>query len=425
MINFILKGLFRDKNRSFLPFLVVAIGVMLTVFFHAYITGVIGESIDFNAKFATGHVKIMTRAYTENESQLPIDLALTGIEDLEADLHNHYPNITWVPRIRFGGLIDVPDTNGETKTQGPAMGMGIDMLSDSTSEPGRLNLLQSLIRGALPSRPGEVLLSEEFSHKLDVNPGDQITLISSTMYGSMSIYNFTVAGTVNFGTSYLDRGAVIADLADVQEALNMKDAAGEILGFFPGGHYDDEKARALKSAFNARFSDPDDAFSPEMVTLRDQDSMDVLINYTDQFSFYIVFLFILAMSIVLWNAGLLGGIRRYGEVGLRLAMGEEKGHIYRSLILESVFVGIAGTLAGTLAGLAFAWYLQTYGINVGSMMQNAGMMLPSTFHARITPVDWYLGFIPGLFSTVLGTMLSGIGIYRRKTARLFRELELG
>ena len=124
--------------------------------------------------------------------------------------------------------------------------------------------------------------------------------------------------------------------------------------------------------------------------------MDVLLNYMEQFTFLIVFIFVMVMSIVLWNAGLLAGIRRYGEVGLRLAMGEEKGHIYRSLIMESVFVGLAGSVAGTLAGLGFAWYLQTYGINVGSMMQNAGMMLPTTFHARITPVDWYLGFLPGL-----------------------------
>ena len=371
MINFIIKGLLRDKNRSLLPLLVVAIGVMLTVFFHAYVTGVIGESIDFNAKFSTGHVKIMSRAYAENQSQLPNDLALTGTKELVNELHQLYPGMKWASRIRFGGLIDVPDTSGNTREQGPAIGLGIDLLSDSTFEPERLKLKSSLIRGKLPSKHGEVLLSEEFSQKLKVNPGDQITLISSTMYGSMSIYNLTVSGTINFGTGYLDRGAVIADLSDVREALNMGDAAGEILGFFPSGHYDDEKAKYLKASFNKRFLNPDDVFSPDMETLRDQDSMDLLISYTDNFTFIIVFVFILAMSIVLWNAGLLAGIRRYGEVGLRLAMGEEKGHIYRSLIMESVFIGIAGTVVGTLVGLGFAWYLQTYGLNLGNIMQNA------------------------------------------------------
>ncbi len=424
MIRFIIKGLFRDRNRSFLPFLVVALGVMLTILFHAWLTGVVSESLDFNARFSTGHVKIMSRSYAENESQLPNDLALTGTKELLTRLHQEYPDMSWAPRIRFGGLIDVPDSAGVTRTQGPAMGLGIDLLSDSTREITRMKLNSSLVRGKLPSKHGEVLLSEQFSRNLDVNPGDEITLISSTMYGSLAIYNFRVSGTINFGTSALDRGTVIADISDVRNALNMQDATGELLGFFKSGYYNDEQAKALKISFNKEFSDPEDAFSPVMETLRDQDNMDMLLNYMGKISFIIVFIFVLAMSIVLWNAGLLSGIRRYGEVGLRLAMGEDKGHIYRSLILESVFIGIAGTVVGTLAGLALAWLLQTHGINLGSAMQNAAMMLPSTFRARITPTDWYLGFIPGLFSTVLGTMLSGIGIYKRQTATLFRELDL-
>ena len=158
-------------------------------------------------------------------------------------------------------------------------------------------------------------------------------------------------------------------------------------------------------------------FSPVMVTLRDQGNMDMLMNYMDKVTFIIVSIFLLAMSIVLWNAGLLSGISRYGEVGLRLAMGEEKGHIYRSLSWNPFLSALPEPLPEPSLGLGFAWLLQTYGINIGSAMQNAAMMLPTTFHARITPADWYLGFIPGLFSTVLGTMLSGIGIYKRKTAR--------
>ncbi len=424
MINFILKGLFRDKNRSFLPFLVVALGVMLTIFFHSWFKGVIGESIDLSAMFSTGHVKVMSKAYKDNESQIPNDLALTGTRELLTELQQIYPDIYWAPRIKFGGLADVPDSTGETRKQGPVMGMGIDLLSESTREIKRMKLNTSLVRGKLPSKRGDILLSEQFSQNLEVNPGDEITLLSSTMYGGMAIYNFTVSGTVKFGTSALDRGTIIADIEDVRDALNMQDATGELLGFFKSGYYDDEKAEELTQSFNARFTDPAEIFSPEMVTLRSQGNMEMLLNYMEKVTLILISVFVLAMSIVLWNAGLLSGIRRYGEVGLRLAMGEEKGHIYRSLILESVFIGLAGTIVGTLVGLGFAWLLQTHGINFGSAMQNTAMMFPSTFHARISSVDWYLGFVPGLFSTVLGTMLSGIGIYKRKTASLFRELDL-
>jgi putative ABC transport system permease protein len=50
-------------------------------------------------------------------------------------------------------------------------------------------------------------------------------------------------------------------------------------------------------------------------------------------------------------------------------------------------------------------------------------MYPAVIRAEITGETYYIGFFPGLFSTVLGTALSGIGIYRRQTAQLFKELE--
>ena len=50
-------------------------------------------------------------------------------------------------------------------------------------------------------------------------------------------------------------------------------------------------------------------------------------------------------------------------------------------------------------------------------------MMPGVFRAQITNATWYIGFIPGLVSTQLGTMLAGIGIYKRQTAQLFKELE--
>lgn len=129
------------------------------------------------------------------------------------------------------------------------------------------------------------------------------------------------------------------------------------------------------------------------------------------------------MALVLWNAGLLGGLRRYGEFGVRLAMGEEKSHVYRTLIYESVFIGIAGTVIGTTVGLVLAGLVQKHGIDISGMMEGASMMFPTSIRTRITPVDYYIGFLPGLVSTVIGTMLAGVGIYKRKTSQLFKELE--
>jgi putative ABC transport system permease protein len=160
-----------------------------------------------------------------------------------------------------------------------------------------------------------------------------------------------------------------------------------------------------------------------MRTLADQNNLADMLSTVNQTSAIIVAIFVFAMSIVLWNAGLMAGLRRYGEIGVRLAMGEEKGHIYRTMIFESAIIGTAGSLVGTALGLAFAFYSQSHGFDVSSMLKNSSVLMSNVMRAQVTSTSYYIGFIPGVFASILGTMIAGIGIYRRQTAQLFKELE--
>jgi putative ABC transport system permease protein len=424
MIKFILKGIIRDKSRSLLPVIVVAAGVFLTVFLSGYLSGVFGDMIDLNARFTTGHVKIMTRAYAENQDQQPNDLALINVGTLLNELNTSFPEMEWVERIHFGGLLDVPDENGETRGQGPAAGTAVDLLSAGSGEAERMNISKSVVKGTMPAKKGEALISDDFAEKFEVSVGNEITLFGSTMNGSMMFKTFVVSGTLRFGNASLDRGAVFLDILDAQEALDMNDASGEILGYFKDGEYNDQKALYVKDRFNAKFSSGEDEFSPLMFRLVDQNDMGQYLMMAESVGSIMIIIFVLAMSVVLWNTGLLGGLRRYSEYGIRLALGEEKKHIYLTTILEAVLIGLIGSFFGTALGLGGAWYLETYGLNLGSVTQNMGMMIPTVLRARITPELFFIGFIPGVIATVLGNALAGLAIYKRKTSRLFKELEV-
>jgi putative ABC transport system permease protein len=424
MIKFLIKGLLRDSHRSRLPLIVVALGVMLTVLLTTWINGVLGDSINMNAKIATGHIKVITKAYRESMDQIPVDLSLTGTQELLAELRRDYPSVSWVERIQFGGLLDLPDTSGETKSQGPFAGLAVNFFDTKSGEAERLNLNQILVEGKLPERPGEILVSHTFAKKLGITLNDKVTFIGTTMFGGMTISNYTVSGTISYGIAALDRGSLIMDIADARNALDMEDACNEILGFIDVDYYDDAKATELMTLFNDSHQSGSNEFAPVMIRLRDQNDLGGMIDLMAGVVGIISFVFILVLSVVLWNAGLVGGLRRYGEVGLRLAIGEGKGHIYRSMIAESLVIGIAGSVIGVAAGLALSYLLQQKGLDLSGAMQNATMLMPGVFRTRITTEAYYIGFIPGIFATLIGTVLSGVGIYRRQTARLFKELQL-
>lgn len=422
MIRFLFKGIINDRSRSLLPIIVVSIGVMLSVVMYCWIRGIIGESLRLNASFTTGHLKVMTRAYFKDVDQMPNDLAIMGVDNQLRVLKAAYPDLDWVRRIRFGGIIDFPDSNGETRAQGPVVGWALDLFSPQSKELARFNLEKSLVSGKLPAKPGQALISDLFAAKFHIKPGETFTLFGTTMEGGMAFKNLIVSGTVSFGSAPLDRGAIIADISDVQLALGMNDAAGEILAFFNSDRYDNEQAFRISSAFNQKYKSSKDEYAPVMISLREQSGMAEFIDYVDSIGSAMIIVFMIAMSIVLWNAGLLGGLRRYNEFGIRLAMGEDKDHIYKTLIYEAVFIGTIGSVLGTTFGLGIAWYLQTFGINISGIMKNSSLLMPSIARAEITSAAWYIGFIPGLISVVLGNALSGIGIYKRETAQLFKEL---
>lgn len=423
MIKFLFKGIIRDRARSLLPVIVVTIGVLVVVILDGIMGGMMNNMVNMTAGFQTGHLKVMTRAYADDEEQKPNDLALLDVGELLAQLRHDFPEVDWNPRIMFGGLLDIPDENGETKAQGPVMGQAFDLLSPGNREAGRIDLQKAITQGSVIKQPGEVLVSIDFAEKFDVEPGDTVTFFGSTMYGSMSFSNYKVAGVVRFGTSMLDRGAIILDLADARMLLDMEDAASEIFGFLPDDHYDREKAEALKNSFNAQYAGSSDEYSPVMLQLADQQMMAQTLGYMQSVSFIMVVLLIFALSIVLWNTGILGGIRRYNEFGVRLALGEEKGHIYRTLLTESLFIGMIGSVAGTVLGLVICYILSVHGMDYSKMMENISMMLDPVIRASISPRMYYIGFIPGIASMLIGTALAGRAVYKRKTAMLFKELD--
>ncbi len=422
MLKFLIKGVFRDRHRYFFPLLIVSSGVLIMVFMLALINGYMDSFIRQNSGFETGHLKVVTRAYSELISQKPYDL---GLLDIQSDLQRWkqaYPQLDWVERIHFGALLDVPDSQGQTREQGDVIGYGVDLLS-SAKERQLMGLDKALAVGKFPAQASEILLSDKAFRRLRLNLGDPVTLIGSDVYGSLAFMRFTVVGTIKFGVEALDRGAVIADLADIRSMLDMEGGAGEILAFFKTGKYDPTAVKRVRDGFNRQFSDPEEEFSPLMLAMSDQNNMGYLMGMMRYLLGIFSLVFICIMGIVLWNSGLMNGIRRYGEFGVRLAVGESKRHIFWTLVLEAMVVGVAGSCIGIILGVLISWYFNIKGLDVSVFNRNSTLMTEDVVYTYVSLRTTLAGFIPGVLSTVLGAMLSGIAVFKRQTSQLFKELE--
>ena len=427
MMYFLTKGLLRDRSRSLFPVIIITITVAIVIFAIGFMKGSMNSVFQSTAVIISGHEKVVTRAYKEESQMLPNDLALLNVDQIIRNLDKEYPDHFWSPRITFGGLLDMPDKNGETRDQGPVYVLGIDLLKTGSRIIEIWELDKNLVNGRLPKTFNEALIGQKLADKLNITVGDTATYIGTTMHNAFTTYNFTIVGTFDLQKGQADSQMMLVDISGARKALDMENAASEILGFTHSLFYDDDKAVSLRSNYNENYSDSSDIFSPVMMALRDSSQqMGDMVEFVDAFLIIIGTIFLIIVMVVLWNMGLMNGLRRYGEIGLRLAMGESKGAVYRSMIVEAIIIGLTGTMIGTGLGLSIVYYVQQNGIDyseVVATMSTASMVMPNVFYAKITPDLYYIGFIPGLIATVLGTMLAGIAIYKREMAQLFKELE--
>jgi len=423
MLKFLLKGVLRDKHRSLFPIIIVSTGVAISVIMYTYILGFIDDMTRTNAIYDTGHLKVMTRAYQELSDQIPNDLALTNTDSLLKTLENMHPEIDWTPRTKFAGLLDIPDKEGETKAQTTVNGIALDLLGKQSKENKRFNLDKALRKGHIPRERDEILIPNSIATNLDTKIGHVATLISSSAQGGMTIYNFRIAGTVKFGVPFLDRNTIIVDIRDIRDALNMENATGEIVGYFESGLYRSQKAQQLKTSFNQKYSKPENKYSPLMLTLEDQNNLGELLRISKMELYIIIGIFLFVISLVLWNSGLISGIRRYGEIGVRIAIGESKARVYKEMLVESLAIGLIGSIIGIIIGLGGSYYMQETGIDISGMTRESTILMSPVLRAKVTKGAYFIGFVPGLLATFLGKAIAGIGIMKRETSQLFRELE--
>jgi putative ABC transport system permease protein len=424
MNYFIIKGLLRDRSRSVFPVLVTAAGVFIAFLGLCFLRGMLEDLIQCNAWFDTGHVKIVSKAYSEDIQIRPLELYMDhSARDLSNRLSDHFPGFTWTKRLHFGGIIDIPDDQGHTFSQALTGAMAIDFLSTKSPWAKRLNIQKSLKKGACITEKNHILISKRLAQELKVKPESRATLICNTSQGASCSANFIISGIIEFGISSLDRGMILMDIDSAESFLDMKEnRTAELLGFRQQG-YDNKLIDSMVKKFNSGTDYTQNKFAPYALGLEDQNNLKEILSITRKMNFIAVGVFVFLMTLVLWNAGLISGLRRYSEIGVRLAIGEKRRHIILSMLAESLFTGLAGTLIGIAAAFPLVYYLEKHGIDYTEQMKNISIMVNSVVRAKITLKSAFLAMVPGLFSSFLGMMIASLGILKRQTASLFKELE--
>jgi putative ABC transport system permease protein len=358
MFKIALRNIFRNRRRTFLTGLSIAVAVMIVIYLWSLIMGVIEDMTDNFIKSSTGHVRILNREYLRREAMLPLEANVADYQALEQIIKADKDVTVQTGRIKFGVLLNYQGGNK------PIMGIGID----PSKEEKVFGLSQKIVSG----RPivwgaEEMNIGDKLARELNVNVGDTLTILTQTAYGSIAAMNLKIVGVFRYGAASIDNRTFYMPLDKAQRLLDLEGRVTEIFILVKNMDKAPEVAARLKAKINQKFPG-------KYVAKPWQDNgllyyISMLVKYIYGFIYAVI---LILASFTILNTMFMSVLERTREIGMMKALGMKNGQIVRMILLEAMLVGILAAGVGAVLGAGMAYYLSTVGLDFTPVFEKMG-----------------------------------------------------
>lgn len=400
LINVAIRNLLRNVRRSLTVGITVALGTSSLFIFHGFNAGIMNQYRENTIHSRFGHGQINRKGYREKVFEKPWDHWLDHWEDLREKLLK-VPGVTQLfPRIEFFSLL----TNGRITISGKGQGI------DGVEEAKFFYTLNIESGETLSSQEDGILLGRGLARSLDVKPGDRVTALANTVYGSMNAIDLTVTGVFHTGAKEFDDKVFRIPIKQAQIMLDTPKIESVALGLRSV-----EDWKNIERAVTDHF--PDLEATPFAVL--DRVYYQHAIDWLDS-QFGVIEGIILAIVILgIFNTVATGILERKQEIGNLRANGESVLDIMRLLAWEGIALGVLGAFAGILLAILLNHTILREGI----------LMPPAPGLTRVFPVKIELQtmmalktFLMGLACALVGTVAAGIRVARMPIGEALRSV---
>ena len=383
MLRVALRGLLARKLRSALTAVAVVVGV-------AFVSGTFVFTDTIDAAF--------TDLFERTEKGVDVSVRPPRIVDTELQ---EPPTMPASVLARVRGVPGVEAAEGIVQGQGlvldrrgrPLTSAGPPTLLLST-RPERFQPLD-YVAGRAPAAPGEAALDRSTARKLGHEVGSRVTVA-----GRAPARAYTVSGIVTLGEANNLGGARVVVLT-VPEAQRITGHRGydEVVVAAAGGTSPEALKARLQRALGDGFAVRTGKEEADRQAKELRDDLGFLRTALLVFAGVAL----LVGAFLIFNTFAVTVAQRAREFALLRTLGASRGQLLRSVLVETVVIGLLASALGVLGGLALAPGLR-------GLLGAFGVELPGT-GTVVAPRTIVAGFAVGLLATVL----SGVVPARRAT----------
>jgi len=404
------RNLLRYKRRTLLTASLVTIGVVFVLLFIS-ISGsfknmMVGQMTDS----MLGHLEVHRKGYLASIDNLPLNLnlKLQAYQKLEGILKQQPEVEAFSPRIKFGGMFStfVETTNIRLNGVYPDPELKTVPLLPSRLTDGTKKTLEK----------GEIWIPELMSKSMKVNLGDTVVVIATNKDGSVNGKQFKVSGVLESVTGPGGRDGYI-HIEDAMEVLRMEEMeVSEVairLKDFGRLHAFSSKLEGLLSGEVNKQGKP----IYEVHTWEKLSPFYNIARMIDLMAFFIKLMLIAVVLVSIMNVMIMAVYERIREIGTIAAIGTLPGKILSMFVLEGLFLGTMGALAGDLIGLVIILILNRVGITF-DFGRETGLVLSAT----IAPSDVLMISAIVIFISVVASLQPAYKASRMEPIKALRHV---
>ncbi|RPI22364.1 MAG: ABC transporter permease [Acidobacteria bacterium] len=343
------RNIFRNRRRSLITLLVLVMGATGMILFGGYKEMNFWGLRETTIRNRLGHLQIYRQGYLTADSQKPLEYGLDDIGQIRTEVEKDPRVAMTAAQITFMGLI----SNGEKSET--FLGTAVEPTKDRQMRSQRLETGRELNDGEMDT----IMLGRGLARSMNVKLGDYLTLMTTTVTGSLNGMDFRVVGTFMTGVKEYDDRAIKVPLSGAYYLLNTKKI--EKLLVMLKQTEDTEAVMADVKLMAASRNWP-----LEMRTWSDLATFyhQVVLIFNGIFGFIGTIVFVIVVLSVA-NTIMMNIFERTREIGTLMAIGTKRKRIWTLFLLEGAMLGLIGGILGLIAGAI-----------IGQLINYANIQLP-------------------------------------------------
>ena len=381
------RNIWRHPRRTILTIAAMVFADTLLVFMLGLQFGQYSMMIDNSLRIFTGQMQVQASGYHDEPHMYR---TIPAADKLAQDIRDN-TRLDAVS-VRGNGFALV---SSDTRTIG-AMISGVD----PQHEP-RVSTIPGLIkqgRYLSGSTSNEIVVGSILARNLNINPGDELTLLGSGRDGSIAATVTPVVGIFESGSRDIDRQMLSMPIDTFRDVFSMDGQAHTII---IGGERD--QADRIAAAARAALQGNEDLVLLNWEALLPGLKQAIQADFTSAWFMYAVLIVLVSFGML--NTMLMSVLERTHEFGILLALGVRHGKLGRMIITESTVLAMTGMLIGMLTGGLVIWYFLVNGFSYPGMeAMGERFNIPAVLRPEVS----LRSLLPGPLAVFIATILASL-----------------